>query len=68
MDIIKIHQYFKDALREHLTCNQDYVVNRVVDMYTHCTHPSVKRKILEQYTKPSCLYIVIATIAFGRLL
>ena len=34
-------------------------------MYTHCTHPTVKEKLLRQFTSPSCLRIVIATIAFG---
>lgn len=34
-------------------------------MYTHCTHPSVKSKILKQFTSPSSLRLVIATIAFG---
>ena len=39
---------------------------RMVDMYTACTHHSVKDIILKQYHNPnSCLRIVIATIAFG---
>ena len=33
-------------------------------MYTHCTHGSVKKKIIEQFTKQSSLRVVIATIAF----
>ena len=34
-------------------------------MYTHCTHQSVKDVILQRFTSPSSLRIVIATIAFG---
>ena len=34
-------------------------------MYTHCTHPTVKDKLLQQFTKPSCLRVMIATIACG---
>ena len=34
-------------------------------MYTHCTHKSVKGKILLQFTTTSPLRIVVATIAFG---
>ena len=33
-------------------------------MYTHCTDSSVKKKILEQFTSPSSLHVVIATVAF----
>ena len=33
-------------------------------MFTRCTHTSVKKKIIEQFTTPSSLRIVIATIAF----
>ena len=43
----------------------NYVYNRVIDMYKHSTHPTVKNKLLKQFTKPSCLCIIIATIAFG---
>ena len=34
-------------------------------MYTSCTHASVKAKIVERFTKPSSLRVVIGTIAFG---
>ena len=34
-------------------------------MFTRCTHTSVKKKIIEKFTTPSSLRIVIATIAFG---
>lgn len=38
---------------------------RLVDMYTHCTHTSVKDAILLHFKQDSNLRIVIATIAFG---
>ena len=38
---------------------------RLVDMYTHCTHQSVKDVILERFTSQSSLRIVIANIALG---
>ena len=38
---------------------------RLVDMYTHCTHQTVKDKVLELFTSPSPLRIVVATIVFG---
>ena len=43
----------------------NYVINRVVDMYSHCTHETVKNKLITQFTRPSPLRIIIATIAFG---
>lgn len=66
--VIAIHQYFLVALGEYSTepkGSPNYAVNRVVDMYTHCTHQAVKNTILEQFTSPSPLRIVIATVAFG---
>lgn len=38
---------------------------RLVDMFTHCTHESVKSTIMTQFTTKSPLRIVIATVAFG---
>ncbi len=35
------------------------------DIFTHCTHTSVKTKIIEQFTSESPLRVVIATVAFG---
>ena len=37
----------------------------MVEVYTHCTHETVKNKIITQFMKESPLRIVIATIAFG---
>lgn len=68
-DVISIHHYFHNALGEHYTQPRgapNLVKYRVVDMYTHCTHSSVKSKILEQFTSlHSSLKVIIATIAFG---
>ena len=38
---------------------------RLVDYYTGCTQESVRNDILKQFSKQSCLRILIATIAFG---
>ena len=67
-DVIRIHHYFQSTLGSYYTeprGSPNFVFNRVVDMYTHCTHPTVKDKLLQQFTKPSCLRVMIATIAFG---
>lgn len=67
-DVINIYQYFVKELGDLYTepkGSPNYVINRIIDMYTHCTHQNVKSKILQQFTSPSCLRIVIATIAFG---
>ena len=67
-NIIAIYQYFKQGLGQYFTeppGSANFVVNRVVDVYTHCTHETVKNKIIAQFTKPSPLRVVIATVAFG---
>ena len=68
-EVIGIHHFFQRALGEYFTQpkgSPNYVKYRVVDIYTHCTHPTVKVKILEQFTSPhSSLRVVIATVAFG---
>lgn len=67
-EVISVHRFFQIALGEHFTQpkgSPNYVQYRVVDMYTHCTHPAVKAKVLEQFTSTSSLRVVIATIAFG---
>ncbi len=67
--IILIYQYFKRKLGKYFVeppGSPDFVVNRLIDIYTHCTHETVKNKIISQFTQPSSnLRIVIATIAFG---
>lgn len=67
-DVIKLHQYFKLSLGDNILDppgSPNYVKHRVVDMFTHCTHPTIKKKIIEQFTSESSLRIVIATVAFG---
>ena len=67
-NVISIYQFFRQKLGEYFTepkGSPNYVINRVVDIYTHCTHETVKNKIIAQFTKPSVLRVVIATIAFG---
>ena len=68
-EVIGVHRFFECALGEYFIepkgSQANYVKYRVVDMYTHCTDSSVKKKILEQFTSPSSLHVVIATVAFG---
>ena len=67
-DVITIFQYFKQELQELFMeppGSVNCVINRVVDVYTHCTHETVKNKINTQFMNESQLRIVIATIAFG---
>ena len=66
-DAIAIHSFFLHALGEYSTepkRSPNYVVNRVFDLYSHCTHPSVKEKILQQFTTELPLRLIIATSAF----
>ena len=61
-DEINIHQFFKISLGDHWLeppDSPDYVKYRVVDLFTHCTHSSVKKKIIEQFSSK------YATLAFG---
>jgi ATP-dependent DNA helicase RecQ len=67
-EVYKLYHYFKSSLSYHFVQppgSPDYVKYRVVDMFTHCTHTTVKKKIIKQFTTPSPLRVVIATIAFG---
>ncbi len=67
-NVIAIYQYFRKELGEYMTYppgSPNFVVNRTVDVYSHCTHETVKNKIVSQFTQPSQLRVVIATIAFG---
>ena len=46
--VTSIYSYFKTELGEHYTepkGSPNYVKYRVVDMFTHCTHTSVRTKI-----------------------
>lgn len=67
-EVTEIYYFFKQKLGAQFTepCGApDLARFRLVDMYTHCTHQSVKDVILQRFTSPSSLRIVIATIAFG---
>ena len=67
-EVTEIYYFFKQNLGTHFTeppGAPDLARFRLLDMYTHCTHQSVKDAILERFTSRSSLRIVIATIAFG---
>ena len=67
-EVTSIYYYFKQQLGKRFTeppGAPDLTQFRLVDMYTHCTHQTVKDKILSLFTSPSSLRVVIATIAFG---
>ena len=68
VEVAHLYKYFKEGLGPCFTVPRgapDLAKYRVIDMYTHSTHDSVKQAILEQFTSASQLRIVIATIAFG---
>ena len=63
-----IYHFFKRSLEEGFTeppGAPDLSRFRLVDMFSHCTHESVKTTIITQFTTNSPLRIVVATIAFG---
>lgn len=67
-EVTTLYFFFKRTLKEHFTFptgSPDLVQNRVVDMYTSCTHSTVKDQIVERFTRESSLRVVIGTIAFG---
>ena len=67
-EVTALYFFFKHTLKECFTYpagSPDYIQNWLVDMYTSCTHASVKAKIVERFTKPSSLPVVIGTIAFA---
>ena len=69
-DCSNLYSFFKKGLGSAFTEPNDapdIADFRIVDMYTSCTAADevTKSKILEQFTKPSQLRIVIATVAFG---
>ena len=64
-NIITIYSYFKQKLGKRMTelpASPNFVINRLVDIYTRCTHETVRNKIISQFTKPLALHI---TFAFG---
>ena len=45
------NQYFKQGLGQYFTeppGSANFVVNRVVNVYSHCTHETVKNKIISE--------------------
>ena len=67
-DAIAIEFFFLHALGEYSTepkGSPNYVFNRVFDLYSHCTHPSVKENFLKQFTTESPLCLIIAISVFG---
>ena len=67
-EVASNYQFFKRKLKESFTDPPnapDLVRFRMVSMFTHCTHQSVKASVMERFIKPSSLCIVIATVAFG---
>ena len=68
-DVTSIYTLFKRRLGKDFTEPSgapDLAKFRLVDMFTHCSHTSVKNIIMEQFTNVSSnLRIVVATVAFG---
>lgn len=67
-EVTTLYKFFKRRLGDgftHPAGSPEMAHNRLVDMYTHCTHDSVKDHIAAQFTRESPLRIMIATIAFG---
>ena len=64
-----IYLFMKDRLGEEFTepiGAPDRARYRVIDMFTACTHPDVKRQILEMFCDThSRLRVIVAMIAFG---
>ena len=67
-EVTAIYFHFKQQLGVCFTeppGSPDIMQYCLVDMYTHCTHESVKDSILYNFKRESPLRIVVATIAFG---
>lgn len=64
-----VYFYFKSSLGKSLSEPEGYIGHaelRIVDMFTACTHPTVKNIILRQFQQPdSTLRVLVATVAFG---
>ena len=67
-DCANLYLFFQNSMKGEFTepPNVPYLSQfRLVEMFTSCTDDSVKDQIITSFTKPSCLRIVCATIAFG---
>ena len=65
---LALYQFFKHKIDKYLTHPSGppvVVENKLVDMFTHCTHSSVIDKILALFLRVSPLRVVIASIDFG---
>ena len=64
----KLYRYFKKVMgnefNEPLDA-PDLPQFRLVGMFHSCTYPWIKDTILKMFCAPSCLRVVIATVAFG---
>ena len=65
----EVYYYFKSSLGKPMLEQEgytEYAEVRIVDMFTACTHPSVKNIILKQFQQPgSALRVLVETIAFS---
>ncbi|XP_003389188.1 PREDICTED: uncharacterized protein LOC100639792 [Amphimedon queenslandica] len=68
-DCPKLYTFFKACLGRYFThppgASTDLVECRLVDMFFKGTRTHVKQRIIENFTKDSCLRIIICTDAFG---
>ena len=69
IDCPKLYTFFKAGLGKYFTyppgASPDLVECRLVDMFFKGTGSFVKQKIIENFTKDSCLRVVFCTDAFG---
>ena len=67
-DCADLYLYFKSYLGRGFTeppGAPDLARFRSVDMFMSCTEEIVKESIVHPFTSDSCLFVVIATVAFG---
>ena len=62
---MNFHTFLGNEITEPPGLCIDIAETRLVDYFTGCTDNIVKEIILKQFSKPSCLRLVIATVAFG---
>jgi len=67
-EVTALYHYFQRKLRDSFTYPEgapNLAQYRTIDMYTHCTHDSVKEEVIKLFTRDSQLRMVMGTIAFG---
>ena len=62
---IRFHGYLGENITEPPGSLMNIPELRLVDYFTGCTEEGIRDIILKQFSTPSCLRIVIATVAFG---